>query len=100
MASRRICSRLGPRSGLSTVLPVIFPPGRARLATRPARTGSPTPIITMGTVAVACLAAGGGKQEPHKPVSPKEFLPSAQGGGGAGAPFVGPPRWAGGPPAG
>ena len=30
MASRRICSRFGPRSGLSTVLPVIFArPGEA-----------------------------------------------------------------------
>jgi hypothetical protein len=57
MTSRRICSRLGPRSGLSTVLPVRFPPGRARLSTRPARTGSPTPIMTMGMVAVASLAA-------------------------------------------
>jgi len=35
---------------------VIFPPGRAKLATSPDRTGSPT-IITMGIVVVASLAA-------------------------------------------
>src|SRR5262245_34985366 len=39
------------------VLPVIFPPGWARLATKPALTGSPIPIMTMGRVVVACLAA-------------------------------------------
>ena len=35
----------------------MLPPGRARLVTRPARTGSPTPIITIGSVVVASLAA-------------------------------------------
>src|SRR5262245_24008632 len=36
----------------------MFPPGRARLATNPARTGSiPQNAITMGTVRVASLAA-------------------------------------------
>src|SRR5262249_25409753 len=39
------------------VLPVIFPPGRARLGTSPARTGSPIEIMTIGIVIVACLAA-------------------------------------------
>ena len=34
-----------------------FSPGRARLATKPARTGSPTPTMTMGIVGVASLAA-------------------------------------------
>jgi hypothetical protein len=38
-------------------MPVTLPLGRARLATRPTRTGSPTPIMTMGMVAVASLAA-------------------------------------------
>ena len=39
-------------------MPVTLPPGRARLSTRPASTGSiPAPIITMGIVLVAFLAA-------------------------------------------
>jgi hypothetical protein len=38
----------------------MLPPGRARLATRPARTGSPTPTITIGIVVVAALAASVG----------------------------------------
>ena len=39
-------------------MPVTLPPGRARLSTRPASTGSiPEPIITMGIVLVAFLAA-------------------------------------------
>src|SRR5256885_2083821 len=53
MASLRICSRLAPRSGPRMVLPVIFPPGRARLGTSPARTGSPIEIMTMGIVVEA-----------------------------------------------
>src|SRR5262249_53036823 len=57
ITSLRICSRLAPTSGPRMVLPVIFPPGRARLGTSPARTGSPIEIMTMGTVVVACLAA-------------------------------------------
>src|SRR5262249_15128247 len=60
IASRRSSSRLPPRSGLSTVLPVMLLPGRARLATKPVRTASPTPIITMGIVVVAALAASVG----------------------------------------
>ena len=36
---------------------MTFPPGRARLATSPVRTGSPPLTITMGIVAVACMAA-------------------------------------------
>src|SRR3954463_15007374 len=40
------------------VTPVMFPPGRARLSTRPVSTGSVAkPTITMGIVVVACLAA-------------------------------------------
>ncbi len=35
----------------------MFPPGRARLGTRPVTMGSATIVITMGIVAVACLAA-------------------------------------------
>ena len=36
---------------------MTLPPGRARLATRPAPTGSPTFVITMGMVVVTLLAA-------------------------------------------
>ena len=39
--------------------PVTLPPGRARLATRPAPTGSPEFTITMGMVVVAFFAANG-----------------------------------------
>ena len=35
--------------------PVMFPPGRARLATSPAATGSPPTAMTMGIVVVAAL---------------------------------------------
>ena len=36
---------------------MTFPPGRARLATSPLPTGSPTLTMTIGIVPVACLAA-------------------------------------------
>jgi hypothetical protein len=36
--------------------PVMFPPGRAKLATRPVPTASPAEM-TMGTSRVACCAA-------------------------------------------
>ena len=39
-------------------MPVRLPPGRARLATRPAPTGSPTIATTIGIVEVAFFAAG------------------------------------------
>jgi len=35
----------------------MFPPGRARLATNPRPTGSPTVVVTIGIVPMACLAA-------------------------------------------
>src|SRR4029450_6922919 len=38
-------------------MPVTLPPGRARLATRPAPTGSEDVVTTMGIVVVALLAA-------------------------------------------
>src|SRR5215831_10285355 len=44
-------------SSNATDNPVTLPPGRARLSTRPAPTGSATPTKTMGTVVVAFLAA-------------------------------------------
>src|SRR5215472_4907429 len=37
--------------------PVTLPPGRERLRTRPAATGSPLEPITIGIVVVACFAA-------------------------------------------
>ena len=39
------------------VNPVMLPPGRARLATRPVATGSPTATMTRGIVVVAFLTA-------------------------------------------
>ena len=41
--------------------PVTLPPGRARLATKPSPTGSPTVTITMGMVVVALFAANTGR---------------------------------------
>ena len=49
--------RLGTSCGLRRVSPVIFPPGRARLATSPSATGSPIFRTTIGIVVVACCAA-------------------------------------------
>ncbi len=47
-------------SGDKLEFPVTLPPGRARLATRPAPTGSPVFVITMGMVVVAFFAANAG----------------------------------------
>ena len=44
-------------SGDKPESPVTLPPGRARLAIRPAATGSPTFVITMGMAVVAFFAA-------------------------------------------
>ena len=55
------CSRLPLSSWASTDNPVTLPPGRARLATKPAPTGSPVTAITMGIVSDACLAAWAAK---------------------------------------
>jgi len=41
--------------------PVTFPPGRARLATRPIPTGSLTNMKTIGIVELAFLAASAGR---------------------------------------
>ena len=43
-------------SGRILDIPVMLFPGCARLATKPLRTGSPTPIITIGIVVVAFFA--------------------------------------------
>ena len=51
-------SRLPDKSGETVLSPVMFPPGRARLATNPRPTGSPTVVVTIRMVLVACLAAG------------------------------------------
>jgi len=48
---------LGISSLAMTLTPVRFPPGRARLATRPSLTGSPPPKKTIGVVEVALFAA-------------------------------------------
>ena len=56
-ASLSISSILVFSSGFKLASPVTFPAGRARLATRPAPTGSPALAITMGIVVVALLAA-------------------------------------------
>jgi antitoxin (DNA-binding transcriptional repressor) of toxin-antitoxin stability system len=57
ITSFRSSSRFGLRSGPRIVLPVILPPGRAKLAINPARTGSPIEIMTIGIVVVAICAA-------------------------------------------
>ena len=53
--------RSSTRFGYSSVTigfrPVMFPPGRARLATKPCAMGSPAPVMTMGIVFVAFLVA-------------------------------------------
>ena len=59
IASLSISSLLVPSSGDKPERPVTFPPGRARLATTPAATGSVEVAITMGIVLVAFFAANG-----------------------------------------
>ena len=53
-----------PRSAAMRLSPVMFPPGRARLATSPLPNGSPAAVMTMGIVAVALLAAMGASVPP------------------------------------
>jgi hypothetical protein len=48
--------RLPPSSVPKSVVPVMLPPGRARLVTMPARSGSSTGAITIGIVVVARFA--------------------------------------------
>ena len=58
MASFRICSCLPKISGPAVkVVPVMFPPGRLRLATSPVSTGSLGKIMTIGMLLVAFFAA-------------------------------------------
>ena len=56
-ASLSISSLFVFSSGDKPEIPVTLPPGRARLATRPAPTGSAAFVITMGMVVVAFFAA-------------------------------------------
>ena len=59
-ASLSISSLLVFSSAAKPESPVTLPPGRARLATKPAPTGSPAFAITMGMVVVAFFAANAG----------------------------------------
>jgi hypothetical protein len=56
-SSRSKPSRLAASSSFMVLIPVALPPGRLRLTTRPAATGSPGQVNTIGMVAVAALAA-------------------------------------------
>jgi hypothetical protein len=55
--SLRSSNRFGPSSAFWVDKPVMLPPGRARLATRPVPTGSPITAGTIGMTEVACCAA-------------------------------------------
>jgi hypothetical protein len=57
MTSFRNCIRLAAVSEPSVATPVTLPPGRARLCTSPASTGSSPVAKTMGTERVAPSAA-------------------------------------------
>ena len=59
-ASLSISSLLVFSSVAKLESPVTLPPGRARLATKPAPTGSAALVITMGMVVVAFFAANAG----------------------------------------
>src|SRR5215467_13067339 len=55
--SRRSSSRFAANSSVRRLMPVRFPPGRARLATRPLSAGSAPIKETIGIVVVAAFAA-------------------------------------------
>ena len=57
MVSFSNSSRLPAVAGAMVVMPVMFPPGRARLSTSPSATGSLETIKTMGIVLVTFLKA-------------------------------------------
>jgi hypothetical protein len=69
--SLRISRRFPLVSGDWLERPVMFPPGRARLATNPLPIGSLSQHITMGIVAVAACAAA-------VEVAPPETMTSAR----------------------
>jgi len=50
-------SHFPPTVASKFVKPVVLPPGRLRLATKPRSTGSLMPLNTIGTAPVACCAA-------------------------------------------
>ena len=56
-SSRNSSSRLPAISVVWSDTPVAFPPGKARLVTRPVPIGSPAPANTIGMTDVACLTA-------------------------------------------
>ena len=56
-SSRSICKRFPMACGVWALVPVTFPPGRARLATNPVRTGSGAAAKTIGIVRVAPTTA-------------------------------------------
>ena len=56
-ASLTSSSRLAPSTFMKLLMPVTLPPGRLRLATRPALTGSSPTTKTIGIVPVAAFAA-------------------------------------------
>src|SRR4051794_35890557 len=57
MSSRRSSRRFAASSAIASDTPVILPPGRFRLTTRPVPTGSPPATNTIGMVDVAPFAA-------------------------------------------
>src|SRR2546430_3706474 len=57
-------SRLATSSLLLALTPVMLPPGRLRLATRPSWTGSKPRLKTIGIVVVAALAASAAAELP------------------------------------
>ena len=59
-SSRRSSNRFAANSPLRRLIPDRLPPGLARLATRPSRTGSSGAMKTMGIVVVAAFAAKAG----------------------------------------
>jgi hypothetical protein len=56
-SSESSSNRFDIRSVVISLMPVRLPPGRAKLATKPVPTGSPTPVKTIGIVEVALFAA-------------------------------------------
>ena len=57
MTSLSSSSRLPARIAATLVMPVVLPPGRARLSASPVAIGSVTPMKTIGTVEVVFFAA-------------------------------------------
>src|SRR5262249_42209162 len=56
-SSRRSPNRFAANSAEKKLIPVMFPPGRLSVATRPSFTGSEAVAKTIGIVVVAALAA-------------------------------------------